>query len=275
MLGPDVFRYVLPQFITDRAAALAKVLEKGSGNQSLLYDSMATSFSEIITQKDKPYSLPLLCINTTRMQDGRPAVISNIDISDYRYNQRLDFLDLLEETRDIKMSTAVVLGASFPYLSPAGRVDSGDKQHYFVDGGYFDNSGSGVVSEMINILLTDTVYQQYKSKIKFYVLHMRNSPEGDAALGKVNPLINDLAAPVKTLVGAYGTQTIINDTRLGNFMKSTYGKDVYYRKFNLYNDGKNITYSMNWVISDTLLHAMNNSLGYNAELKKLAAEINK
>jgi len=275
MLGPDVFRYslVLP-FFSDRAAALAKVLEKGSGDKSLLYDSLSTCFSEIITQTGKPYSLPILCINTTRMQDGRPAVISNIDISDSRYNQRLDFLDLLGEKRDIKMSTAVVLGASFPYLSPAGRVDADNKQHYFVDGGYFDNSGSGVVNEMINILLADTVYQQYKSKIKFYVLHMMNSPEGETPLNKVNPLINDLAAPVKTLVGAYGTQTIINDKRLSNFLKTTYGKDGYYRKFNLYDDGKNITYSMNWVISDKLLEAMKSSLDNNKELKKLAAEIN-
>jgi predicted acylesterase/phospholipase RssA len=277
MLGPDVFRYsfVLP-FFSDRAAALANVLEKGSGKQSLLYDSLSTCFSEIITQKDKPYSLPVLCINTTRMQDGRPAVISNIDLSDSRYNQRLDFLDLLGEKRDIKMSTAVVLGASFPYLSPAGRVDADNKQHYFVDGGYFDNSGSGVVSEMINILLTDPVYKHYDSTkaIKFYVLHMMNSPEGESALGKVNPLINDLAAPVKTLVGAYGTQTIVNDNRLNNLMKTTYGKDGYYRKFNLYDDGQKITYSMNWVISDKLLEAMNKSLDYNKELKKLAAEIN-
>ncbi len=276
MLGPDVFRYIIPlKSIDDRAAALARVLEKGSGKQSLLYDSMATCFSEIITQKNKPYPLPILCINTTRMQDGRPAVISNIDLTDPRFNKRLDFLDLLDEDRDIKLSTSVVLGASFPYLSPAGRIDADNKQHYFVDGGYFDNSGSGVVSEMISILLKDPLYIKYQSKLQFYVLHITNSPQGDAALGKVNPLVNDLAAPVKTLIGAYGTQTIVNDERLWNLMNNTYGDPLHYRKFNLYDDGKSITYSMNWVISDTLLNAMNYSLGYNAELKKMVTEINK
>ena len=90
-----------------------------------------------------------------------PAVISNIDFSDPRFNQRLDFLDLLDEKKDIKLSTAVVLGASFPYVSPAGRVDSAGKKtkaNYFVDGAYFDNSGSGVVNEMVNILLRDSLY---------------------------------------------------------------------------------------------------------------------
>lgn len=275
MLGPDVLRHILPfPFIADRAAALAKILERGSGKNALLYNSMATSFSEVITQKNKPYDLPILCINTTRMQDGRPAVISNIDLTDPNYNKRLDFLDLLDEESDIKLSTSVVLGASFPYLSPAGRVDAANGKHYFVDGGYFDNSGSGVVSEMINILIKDTLYQKYKKRLRFYVLHITNSPQGATALEKVNPLVNDLAAPVKTLIGAYGTQTIINDERLKNFMITTYGDAVHYRIFNLYDDNKKITYSMNWVISDQLLDAMNESLNYNKELKKLVAELN-
>ena len=98
------------------------------------------------------------------MQDGLPAVISNIDFSDPRFNQRLDFLDLLDEKKDIKLSTAVVLGASFPYISPAGEGSAGikNKANYFVDGAYFDNSGSGVVNEMVNILLRDSLYLQHK-----------------------------------------------------------------------------------------------------------------
>lgn len=277
MLGPDVFRHIIPLYsIDDRAAALARVLEKGSGKSSLLYDSMATCFSEIITQTGHQYTLPILCINTTRMQDGRPAVISNIKLSDERFNKRIDLLNLLSEEQDIKLSTAVVLGASFPYVSPAGRIDSAgkvDKANYFVDGGYFDNSGSGVVTEMISILLKNPLYIQYKSKLRFYIVHITNSPEGSADLKKVNPLINDLAAPVKTLVGAYGTQTIVNDERLINFMKYEYKNSTAYKDINLYDDGKDIIYSMNWVMSDTLMSNIKYSLGYNAVLKDLISQI--
>jgi len=270
MLGPDVFRHIFPfPFIDDRAASLAEALEHASGKKSMLYDSMSTRFSEIITQQQQNYSLPVLCINTTRMQDGRPGVISTIDISDDRYNGRLDVLDLLTEEEDIKLSTAVVLGASFPYVSPAGRIDSrnnpdsGLQSHYFVDGGYFDNSGAGIVSEMISILLTDSLYLQYKNKLDFYILHINNEPTGGREYKKVNPLVNDLAAPVKTLMGAYGSQTTVNDERLRNFMKTIYTDGCHYRKINLYDDGKRMNYSMNWVISDTLLRAMQNSLEYN------------
>jgi hypothetical protein len=272
MLGPDVFRHIFPfQFVDDRGAALARVLEQGPSGKCLLYDSMSTKFSELITQKKQPYTLPILCINTTRMQDGLPAVISNIDFSDPRFNQRLDFLDLLDEEKDIKLSTAVVLGASFPYVSPAGRVDSAgkeDKANYFVDGAYFDNSGSGVVSEMVNILLRDPLYLAHQQKLKIYILHIANSPNEGVPLEKVNPMINDLAAPVKTLLGAYGTQTIVNDNRLLNLMKYHFPNDTLYRRINLYDDGDNPNYSMNWVISEKLLDSMNTSLIRNKELKK-------
>src|SRR5436190_12703167 len=278
MLGPDVFRHIFPfQFVDDRGAALARVLEKGPPENCLLYDSMNTKFSELITQKKQPYFLPVLCINTTRMQDGLPAVISNIDFSDPRFNQCLDFLDLLDEKEDIKLSTAVVLGASFPYISPAGRVDSAgikNKANYFVDGAYFDNSGSGVVNEMINILLRDSIYLDHKEKLKIYILHIANSPNEGMPLEKVNPMINDLAAPVKTLLGAYGTQTTVNDNRLLNLMKYHFPNDTLYRKINLYDDGDNPNYSMNWVISEKLLRSMNESLLRNKELKKMTDKLN-
>jgi len=279
MLGPDVFRYVLPLwFIDDRAAALAAVMETGSGSESKLYNSMSTPFSDIITQKNKPYALPIICINTTRMQDGIPAVISNISINDSRFNKRVDLLSLLGEQRDIKMSQSVVLGASFPYLSPAGRINdtTADKEsNYFVDGGYFDNSGSGVVSEMISILVQDTLYKKYASKLKFYVLHATNSPQGDAFLNTVNPLINDLAAPVKTLIGAYGTQTIVNDRRLWNQLRVMYTDRDHYIKLNLYDQKTNISYPMDWVISDTALAAIKKRLYTNPEISRLAAEMKK
>jgi len=278
MLGPDVFRHIFPfQFVDDRGAALARVLEQGPSEKCLLYDSMSTRFSELITQKKQPYFLPILCINTTRMQDGLPAVISNVDFSDPRFNQRLDFLDLLDEEKDIKLSTAVVLGASFPYVSPAGRIDSAGKKgkaNYFVDGAYFDNSGSGVVNEMVNILLRDSLYIKNQKKIKIYILHLANSPNEGVALEKVNPMTNDLAAPVKTLLGAYGTQTIVNDNRLLNLMRYHFPDDTLYRKINLYDDGDNPNYSMNWVMSDSLLKAMNESLNRNIELKRMVDKIN-
>src|SRR6185436_11809207 len=93
-------------------------------------------------------------------------------------------------------------------------------------------------------------------------------------LQKVNPMINDLAAPIKTLLGAYGTQTIVNDNRLLNLMKTNFPRDNLYRKINLYEEGENPNYSMNWVISEKLLKAMNEALNRNKELKMMVDKLN-
>ncbi len=278
MLGPDVFRHIVPSKVYDRAAALSHALERASGSNSFLYDSLSVRFSQFITQTGrKGYDLPILCINTTRMQDGSPAVISNIALDDPAFNKRIDVLKLLSEDEDMKLSSAVVLGASFPYLSPAGRIDTKVKvidsllkdtirtePQYFVDGGYFDNSGAGVVNEMIvllnDIITKDSTLKKYAGKIEFYVTHITNDPVGDYVLGKVNPIVNDLAAPIKTLMGAYGSQTAVNDRRLQNYMKSLYHNDNHYLSLNLYEPHQTIRYSMNWVISKHLLDAMNERL---------------
>lgn len=273
MLGPDVFRHIFGlKFIDDRSAALAHAMETSCGTDNFLYDSMATGLSQLVTQTDRPYNhLPILCINTTRMQDGSPAVISTIKLGNAEYNQRLDVLSMLDTTAEMKLSSALVLGASFPYISPAGRFNSSfqltqrdgtdipvTEPEYFVDGGYFDNSGSGVVNEMIglirDIMDKDPFYAPYRQKLQFYVLHISNDPQWYHLLKSVNPLVNDLAAPIKTLMGAYGTQTIVNDRRLVNYMTHTYLNKDHYIPFNLYQRFDPNRYSMNWVIS---AHALN------------------
>jgi hypothetical protein len=210
------------------------------------------------------------------MQDGQPAVISTIDIDPLTFNNRVDVLARLNHGRDMKLSTAVVLGASFPYVSPAGRIDgikpSNGQEYpfYFVDGGYVDNSGAGVVHEMIiklNALrdsicnsAADTILRNNCRKISFYVMHISNGNEGERLLKRVNPFVNDLAAPIKTLMGAYGVQTTINDSRLKNYLRNMYGNELHYKPINLYRPREPLKYSMNWVISRHTLDSMDKRL---------------
>lgn len=283
-LGPDVFRNLITLYkVHDRASALSFALENAAGEKSPLNGSFAVPFSEIITQKGNPYSLPVLCINTTRMQDGSPGIISNIKITDTIFNNRIDVLSLLDETKDMRLSTGVVLGASFPYLSPAGRLDHKScdtcfiEPHYFVDGGYFDNSGAGPVFEMIfsiNQYLEAEELKPFKDKLEFYILHIINDPLTPSRITKVNPFINDLAAPVKTLVGAYGTQTSVNDTRLNKYIRSLYEDNEHYRYISLYKEQDSMRYTMSWVISKYVLDAMDRRLNSSSELDTLIKSMN-
>ncbi|HEY6062331.1 MAG TPA: hypothetical protein VIV35_01910 [Chitinophagaceae bacterium] len=294
MLGPDVFRYLLPFLlpVKDRGYALTKAIEEAPGRQHTAgIINMKRGMSEIITQKNQPANLPILCINTTRMQDGRPGVISTINMNEYYFNKRVDVLSLIDEKKDLKLSSAVVLGASFPYLSPAGRIDTRvfvkkdtitkeiTGSQYFVDGGYFDNSGAGVVSEMIigmrQLMKEDTFLSRYTGKLDFIVLHITNDqyPGGELVFKKINPLTNDLAAPLRTLVGNYGSQTSVNDSRLENYMRINFGPG-HYTRINLYNENDKMIFPMNWVISKRVLDSMNARLDGSAIVRALWQKMN-
>jgi hypothetical protein len=281
LLGPDIIRNIFPlNFVSDRASALATAMEQASGENSFMYKRFAEPFSSFVPlQGQKDYHLPILCINTTRMQDSRPGVISNINIAQDAaiFNNRVDVLNLLARDEDLKLSTAVVLGASFPYISPAGRINSlstDSGAHYFVDGGYFDNSGAGVVNEMMiamNAMLNnprDTDFDKYRGRLEFHVIHVSNTEPKNLKFVKINPIANDLLAPLRTLLGSYGTQTTINDQRLRNFLSGLYGNDTHYTNIDLYKSNQHIKYSMNWVISRSQLDSMSSNLMRNVDLHR-------
>jgi predicted acylesterase/phospholipase RssA len=264
MLGPD---FVRPMFgglpIADRAAALEYAMENGEDKSAFLYQKLATPFSKYIP--DTTNNLPILCINVTRVQDGCPSVVSNIRLERSVFGQRVDILDTLPHGKDMKLSTAVALGARFPYISPGGRINKG----YYVDGGYFDNSGSGVVQEMIielQRIIKDSLSKNpnhYFKNLSFYVIHSQNGYPGGDDLKKIHPLFNDLATPVLTLVGAFGTQTSVNDWRLIKYMqdlKQNTGNGTY-MPMNLYKDAlKGEEFPMNWAISNYYINKMDAQL---------------
>lgn len=308
MLGPDYFKYIFHinnNRFPDRAGALEETFEAGALDcTDSLKVGMGEPFSRMLALNNKPYDLPVLCINTTRMQDGNPGVVTNIRLNKDAFNNRVDVMEVLNDTLDMRLSTASILGARFPYISPAGRIDETIpakmrlKQHdstlihYFVDGGYFDNSGAGVVQEMIRAVLnytassTDSLLKSRVRKLHFTVLHITNSPVGVAALEPVSPIQNDLMSPALTILGAYDMQTTVNDRRLDNFLQDVTRNKVCaganYYPLHLYKDmeekreerrrGDTLTevpYSMNWFISDTTLIRMDDRLRKQPKLNSM------
>ena len=303
MLGPDYLKFILhTNVFKDRAAALEEIFEHGAKKSDYtLKPVFDTGFSSLITRKDIASSLPVICINVTRMQDGNPGVVSNIVIDSLRFNDRVDVLNLLEPGKDVRLSTVTMLGARFPYISPAGRIDKvfqikkdnntikdSTVPNYFVDGGYFDNSGAGVVQELIRAVMkinkdsAGTAFAQRAAKLRFVVLHITNSPLGESELLKVQPIKNDLAAPLITLAGAFDKQTTVNDSRLKNLLLDIDSSKGVYCPINLYMDktenpsGKpEESYAMNWFISKHTLDRMNERLKHQPHLDSLIQAITK
>ena len=228
------------------------------------------------------------------MQDGNPGVVTNLTLDSATFNNRVDVIKLLNNNSDITLTSASILGARFPYLSPAGRIG----KNYFVDGGYFDNSGAGVVQEIIrgiiNIGKRDSMvngpgsilYRQVRT-LHFKVLHITNSPVilDSNNIKSEAPIKNDLLSPVLTILGAYDMQTTVNDQRLINFINDINlftNNKADYTQIPLYEDASEWTadplnkrfqieppYAMNWFMSDTTLHRINNRLQNNPHLNNL------
>ena len=251
-LGPDLVRHFLIGFrARDRATAISHTLNYWADQE--MTGAFGKNFDALL---DTIGRLPMLFINTTRVQGGTPSVVSSVRLTPF--SDRFDVLQLVDSTYycdtsqgNIMMSTAVVLGARFPYVSPAGSI----RDHYFVDGGYFDNSGAGVVHEVLQGLsrlkneTTDRQFQQRLAKLKIHIIHITNTPDSQP-MEPIHPLVNDLAAPLLTVFSTYNSQTEVNNRRLENFLRDYCQCTDSIQQINLYRQGKNESYPMNWVISD-------------------------
>lgn len=106
-------------------------------------------------------------------------------------------------------------------------------------------------------------YAAYKNKIEFHIIHITNDPSEEIELTSVNPFVNDLASPIKTLLGAYGTQTSVNDFRLQKYIASINNeplKGKHFTHLSLYKPKDSMDYTMSWVISRHVLNAMDERL---------------
>lgn len=256
MLGPDIASPVLWKvFGGDRAAALEQSIEASPGSHEM-NAAVSRGFSHYLPRPGAGYLPPIVCINTTRMQDGQPGIVSNIELDAVTKRTRIDVLDSLPPGTDMRLSTCMVLGARFPYVSPAGRIGN----NYFVDGGYFDNSGAGIVHELLlelrRMQALDTAARSPLKKLRFYVLHITNSPYTADRFERVHAVKNDLLAPLLTLAGSYATQTDVNDTRLNTYIDELYGGQKSHISINLYLKDKKESFPMNWVISRKIREEM-------------------
>ena len=160
-------------FEPDRAGVLERAWQRAWGEPSPLASGMFETY-----RSDN--RSPLLLLNGTSVQDGCRVNTSvlDVDVEEAETGKALrardclsmdafgaastpsadgfalaathDVADLLCEDRDLRLSTAALLSARFPWVSPAGRVTRCDTEFatYVVDGGYFDTSAASPLQEL-------------------------------------------------------------------------------------------------------------------------------
>jgi hypothetical protein len=208
---------------------------------------------------DTTGALPIYFINTTQVDNGMPGVISSVKLDTTWL--RSDVLSLVDSVgakdggRSIRLSTASVLSSRFPYVSPAGKVFD----RYFVDGGYFDNSGAGTVYEfMRDMEKFFDANKELNKHITLNILQITNSEQIQKPSGNIHPLTNDMAAPLLTLAGMQGASTKVGTRILQTYFQKNFNKksdgfiiySLYDPKYDYKNKGYEEGYPMSWVISE-------------------------
>ncbi len=94
--------------------------------------------------------LPILLLNSTHEETGRPVIQSHVrlaaDAVPQPFESAIDFFAVAR--RDLRLSTAALNSARFPFVSPAGRIRHGRaapealRLGHLIDGGYFENDGA-------------------------------------------------------------------------------------------------------------------------------------
>ncbi len=124
---------------SDRVIALESILEGawvlGVGSHRFEQDLQA------LWNGAAAVDVPALILNATHASNGQSRIVSSF--RDAAFGPDRDVLAALPAGQALRLSTAAMLSARFPVISPVAELHRADQRaEYLVDGGYFDNSGS-------------------------------------------------------------------------------------------------------------------------------------
>ena len=205
-----------PQHGVDRAAVLERAWERQWGKGGYL--------SEPFYAKQTSGNQPYLLMNGTNVANGCRVLVSPIKTqveqdahfcdrsgqlpkdaanpdgsADDNAGSTIDFVNQLCAKCDIRFSTAALLSARFPLITPAGRVDSAAEGTSIdvVDGGYRDNSGASTLVDIWPAVAEQFMPDSKMGCVTPIFLQVDNGYSSDAAGARVPSTLNQLLAPAQ------------------------------------------------------------------------------
>jgi hypothetical protein len=135
----------------------------------------------------------MIFLNATHIETGKRVLVSPVQFGDNQFYESTDLLKTIN--RDIPSSTAVLLSARFPYLTPAGLIvdREGKKWGHVGDGGYYENLGISTLLDVYTRLRAVSDSEQIPVKVNF--IFIRNTKD----FSKTTPLTSmyELMAPIE------------------------------------------------------------------------------
>ena len=155
-LFPNLLQQALPWPIPafDRARAFEHGLES-SWQQAAGQSDFVATFDEL--EREFPAgAVPALFLTATNVETGLPMAVSTLRLCTEQSRSVSTLADLAPDLQ-LPLSTAVGLGARIPLIAPPGLIAvSGNVRcgytrgvRHFVDGAYFENSGTAVALQIL------------------------------------------------------------------------------------------------------------------------------
>lgn len=188
MIGEPLRDAGISRSAMDRAQALELALQQRFRDVAD-EDPLEMAICEL-QESEKSLLLPGL----TDAQSGRRVVLGCLP----RATPSADITQplWLTASQPLRTSTAALLSARFPLISPAGLITDGKQTHRIVDGGYSDNTGTGTAVEIVKMVDAATRELDLTARIRPIILVVSNSP----------PAKTDVA-PSALLGGIFGLAT--------------------------------------------------------------------
>lgn len=161
--------------------------------------------------------LPPLFINSTRVEDGNPFVISSLSMESSIIQDLYRYID---DDEGFKISTASLLSARFPYVGPAGIIeynkivesDDGIRETIerdsmgLVDGGYFDNTGANTTFEILMELYESGEFNYEENRP--VVIYLKNGSDTEETSLSTESLLYQILAPLNTTMQLRDANTL-------------------------------------------------------------------
>jgi hypothetical protein len=175
MLIPDAVACLLHgEWAADRAAVLERAFELG-WRQAVGTDAFQDPMTAL-WRDAAMHRVPTLFMNSTEAASGRRIVNSPI-VLDPGLSSAIS-LPVTIPPHSLRLSTAVLLSARFPAISPIANLGETAKDGplHVVDGGYMDNSGTLTAAEIVEALAASAERLGLADRIRTIAIVITDEP---------------------------------------------------------------------------------------------------
>ncbi|HEX8618278.1 MAG TPA: hypothetical protein VF911_11890, partial [Thermoanaerobaculia bacterium] len=268
MMQPDLVQRFVPfPILPDRARALEGGWERAwrttiARPDGTPDDLFAGGFLEMMRGKED--RLPALFLNGTIVETGQRIVASNLrlDRDDGSGTELADAADLFDAIgADVRVSTAVDNSTRFTYVGPAATLtrgphgaDSGStvdcaegaRCEHVVDGGYFENSGSATISDILEVIARS----KYAPLVRPHVIFINFAMEQAPAVDSVR-FGNEAFSPIRALLAVRGAHADLAEAELREDMGP-----ANHTNFILLQPKSGAVFPLGWLLADRTRNLM-------------------